>query len=165
MHARILTPEPRPPSAGIVIGAGSALAKAVTVALRYSYVRFQGFTSAGGLQEAPVIKYATQQYKPVPLLATCYAFTFVGRWMAKLYMSLQSGLESNDFSLLPIVHGSTSGLKAATTALAAAGIQDARRATGGHGFSQLGGLALLQADYEPCASRPRCSLCARRRQC
>lgn len=69
--------------AGIVLGAGRSLAKACTIATRYSFVR-QQFGNEGSTTELSVIAYQTQQYKLLPLIATAYAFTFTGFYMSRL---------------------------------------------------------------------------------
>lgn len=50
------------------------LAKACTIAVRYSLVRRQG----GGKREVAVLDYPTQQHRLLPLVAACYAFHFTG---------------------------------------------------------------------------------------
>eukprot|EP01027_Heterolobosea_sp_BB2_P010705 GEZU01015685.1.p1 GENE.GEZU01015685.1~~GEZU01015685.1.p1 ORF type:complete len:358 (-),score=48.02 GEZU01015685.1:35-1072(-) len=55
----------------IVLNTMSALAKAATVAVRYSAVRRQ-FPGPSGKQERPVLDYSMQQYRVLPYLAACY---------------------------------------------------------------------------------------------
>ncbi|KAL0409356.1 UNVERIFIED_CONTAM: Peroxisomal acyl-coenzyme A oxidase 1 [Sesamum radiatum] len=68
----------------IVVDASSALSKAVCIATRYSAVRRQ-FGSQNGGPETQVIDYKTQQSRLFPLLASAYAFRFVGEWLKWLY--------------------------------------------------------------------------------
>ncbi|KAM0061445.1 putative acyl-CoA oxidase, acyl-CoA dehydrogenase/oxidase and middle domain superfamily [Helianthus debilis subsp. tardiflorus] len=61
----------------IVADASKALSRAVCIATRYSAVRRQ-FGSRDGGPETQVIDYKTQQSRLFPLLASAYAFRFVG---------------------------------------------------------------------------------------
>lgn len=62
----------------------------------------------------------------------------------KLYESEKS---QGRFGTLPELHASSSGLKALCTECTADGIEAARRACGGHGYSVLSGLPTLFASY------------------
>lgn len=66
-----------------------------------------------------VINYKTQQSRLFPLLATAYAFRFVGEWLNWLYTDVTQRLQANDFSTLPEAHACTAGLKSITTTAAA----------------------------------------------
>ncbi|XP_002862393.2 putative peroxisomal acyl-coenzyme A oxidase 1.2, partial [Arabidopsis lyrata subsp. lyrata] len=68
----------------IVSNASTALARAVCIATRYSAVRRQFGSQDGGI-ETQVIDYKTQQNRLFPLLASAYAFRFVGEWLKWLY--------------------------------------------------------------------------------
>ncbi|KAL0487225.1 acyl-CoA oxidase [Acrasis kona] len=136
----------------IVYNASDYLARGVTIAIRYSAIRTQ-FPPKGQPQkthlEIPVLDYQTQQYRLLPLLATAYAFHFVGDYMMGLYNKLQQGIKKNDLSLLPLAHAATAGLKAITTETTANGIEECRKCCGGHGYSHLSGLPELFASYVP----------------
>lgn len=62
-----------------------------------------------------VIDYKTQQNRLFPLLASAYAFRFVGEWLKWLYTDVTQRLQANDFSTLPEAHACTAGLKSLTT--------------------------------------------------
>jgi hypothetical protein len=62
-----------------------------------------------------VIDYKTQQSRLFPLLASAYAFRFVGEWLKWLYTDVTQRLQANDFSTLPEAHACTAGLKSLTT--------------------------------------------------
>lgn len=62
-----------------------------------------------------MIDYKTQQARLFPLLASAYAFRFVGGWLKWLYMDVTERLQANDFSTLPEAHACTAGLKSLTT--------------------------------------------------
>ncbi|KAJ6327291.1 hypothetical protein OIU78_014213 [Salix suchowensis] len=93
----------------IVADASSALSRAVCIATRYSAVRRQ-FGSQDGV-ETQVIDYKTQQNRLFPLLASAYAFRFVGEWLKWLYTDVTQRLQANDFSTLPEAHACTAGLE------------------------------------------------------
>lgn len=66
-----------------------------------------------------VIDYKTQQNRLFPLLASAYAFRFVGEWLKWLYTDVTQRLQANDFSTLPEAHACTAGLKSLTTSATA----------------------------------------------
>ena len=66
-----------------------------------------------------VIDYRTQQARLFPLLASAYAFRFVGEWLKWLYTDVTQRLQANDFSTLPEAHACTAGLKSLTTSATA----------------------------------------------
>ncbi|KAK9921846.1 hypothetical protein M0R45_030342 [Rubus argutus] len=137
----------------IVADASIALSRAVCIATRYSAVRRQ-FGSPQNDQngngiETQVIDYKTQQSRLFPLLASAYAFRFVGEWLKWLYTDLIQKLEGNDFSTLPEVHACTAGLKSLTTSAAADGIEESRKLCGGHGYLSSSGLPELYATFVP----------------
>lgn len=47
--------------------------------------------------------YQTQQYKLFPLLATAYAYKFVGQYMNQVYHRITGDISQGDFSELPEV--------------------------------------------------------------
>jgi acyl-CoA oxidase len=132
----------------IVKDASNYLSRAVTIAVRYSAVRRQ-FGGGEDKPEIQVIDYATQQSRLFPLLATVYAFRFTGEWMGWLYADILKRLAANDFSTLPEVHASTSGLKSICTSITADGIEECRKLCGGHGYHCNSGLPELYAVYVP----------------
>lgn len=132
-----------------IIGqASSHLARAATIAIRYSCVRKQ-FPLRPGEGEQQILNYQNQQEKLFSLLATAYAFHFTGNYIRDMYTSFVRGLRSQDFSVLPEMHATSSGLKALTTWIASSGIETARQSCGGHGYSKFSGLPTLYANYIP----------------
>ncbi|XP_022957805.1 peroxisomal acyl-coenzyme A oxidase 1-like [Cucurbita moschata] len=131
----------------IVIDASNALSRAVCIATRYSAVRRQ-FGSQNGV-ETQVIDYKTQQSRLFPLLASAYAFRFVGEWLEWLYTDVTQRLGASDFSTLPEAHACTAGLKSVTTAATADAIEECRKLCGGHGYLCSSGLPELFAVYVP----------------
>eukprot|EP00611_Tribonema_gayanum_P001472 TRINITY_DN11077_c0_g1_i2.p1 TRINITY_DN11077_c0_g1~~TRINITY_DN11077_c0_g1_i2.p1 ORF type:complete len:245 (+),score=104.06 TRINITY_DN11077_c0_g1_i2:437-1171(+) len=69
--------------ANLVIKASTSLARALTIAIRFSAVRRQGFAgeAATADNERPVLDYPTQQRGLFPLLAYAYALHFTGERM------------------------------------------------------------------------------------
>ncbi|KAE8708648.1 Peroxisomal acyl-coenzyme A oxidase 1 [Hibiscus syriacus] len=100
----------------IVSDASCTLARAVCIATRYSSVRRQ-FGSQNGAPETQVIDYKTQQSRLFPLIASAYAFRFVGEWLKWLYTDVTQRLQANDFSTLP-----------------EDAIEECRKLCGGHGY-------------------------------
>ncbi|KAG5541598.1 hypothetical protein RHGRI_021433 [Rhododendron griersonianum] len=132
----------------IVADASCALSRAVCIATRYSAVRRQ-FGSQNGGPETQVIDYKTQQSRLFPLLASAYAFRFIGEWLKWLYADVTQRLQANDFSTLPEAHACTAGLKSLTTTATADGIEECRKLCGGHGYLCSSGLPELFAVYVP----------------
>ncbi|KAF8421436.1 acyl-CoA dehydrogenase/oxidase, partial [Tirmania nivea] len=137
--------------AGIPENIGWALGKAVTTAIRYCVVRRQ-FTSPGeqGGSEIQVINYASVKHQLFPLLAQSYAFILCGREFRNQYAQMQEQLVTRgDTSMLPEIHSLSTALKVATTNDAVGGMEGARRAMGGHGFSWMSGVGVWWANYTP----------------
>ncbi|KAI5344223.1 hypothetical protein L3X38_012100 [Prunus dulcis] len=88
----------------------------------------------GVLRFDNVIDYKTQQSRLFPLLASAYAFRFVGEWLKWLYTDVTQKLQANDFSTLPEAHACTAGLKSLTTSATADAIEECRKLFGGHGY-------------------------------
>ncbi|KAE8802486.1 peroxisomal acyl-coenzyme A oxidase 1-like [Hordeum vulgare] len=67
-----------------------------------------------------VINYKTQQSRLFLLLASAYAYRFVGQWLKWLYTDVTQKLEAKDYSTLPDqAHACTAGLKSVTTSATA----------------------------------------------
>jgi acyl-CoA oxidase len=137
--------------AQIIMHARLILARAVTVAVRYTSIRrqFQDRDSKDpNALEVSVLDYPTVQIRILPLLATTFALHYTGEAMYKLYYSTRKSIEtSGDFSRLAEMHATSSGLKSLCTTLAADGIETCRRAMGGHGFGGGSGIIPLNNDY------------------
>lgn len=83
----------------MVKGAAGYLARASTIAIRYSCVRTQGYidTKKGGsykANERPIIDYQVQRYRLLRQLALTYAIKFTGSWMLNRFRDLESGGKS-----------------------------------------------------------------------
>jgi acyl-CoA oxidase len=135
--------------ANIVMHARLILARAVTIAVRYTAIRRQfqdRDVTDKAAPEMAVLDYPTVQIRILPLLATTFALHYTGEAMYKLYENTRANIEKGDFSRLAELHSTSSGLKSLCTTLAADGIETCRRAMGGHGFG--GGSGLVEINNE-----------------
>jgi acyl-CoA oxidase len=130
--------------ATLVMKASFSLGRAVTIAVRYSAVRQQGFRQGSSMEEVQVLDYPTQQRVLMPLLAYAFVLHFTGESMRRVYHKY---LETLDGSLLPDLHATSSGLKALVTQSVADGIEAARKMCGGHGYLLSSGLPEASFNY------------------
>ncbi|CAN0038172.1 unnamed protein product, partial [Hapterophycus canaliculatus] len=141
----------------IVKDAGRSLAKAATIATRYSILRRQGFREGGkGKVEHQVLDYTVQMHRLLPLVAAAFGFHFTGQKLMLRLRRLERehihGLpplagESGAGDTLKQFHATSSCLKSMSTSITAAGIEDCRKACGGHGFLQSSGLPEFLGAY------------------
>ncbi|OGM39650.1 fatty-acyl coenzyme A oxidase (Pox1) [Aspergillus bombycis] len=132
----------------IVLQSRLALARAVTIAVRYTSIRrqFQDRDNRHGL-EVTVLDYPTVQIRILPLLATTYVLHYAGLAMQRTYQNARNEIERGDFSGLAHMHSLSSGLKSLCTGIVADGIETCRRALGGHGYGGASGFTRLSPDY------------------
>lgn len=139
--------------ARICVNSAYVLARALTISIRYSCVRTQGFAStsssskekeSGERTELAVLEYPTQQQVLMPLLALSYALHFTGAEVRRDYRRYTA---SQDMSLLPDLHASSAGLKALITYRVSEGVEACRKMCGGHGFLSNAGFVELQTSY------------------
>lgn len=138
--------------------AAGALAKATTIAARYSCVRKQGFVKPDQNQpydspEKQIIDYSVQRYRVLKWISVAYGLKAATTWMIQRRHEVErKGKEGSadgvNFDDLPEMHASGAGLKALACVLAADGIEDLRRSCGGHGFLMSSGIAPLEADFK-----------------
>ncbi|EGT32348.1 hypothetical protein CAEBREN_17403 [Caenorhabditis brenneri] len=133
---------------------GLFMAQALVIAVRYSAVRRQGFLEDKS-QEVKVLDYQTQQHRLFPSIARVYAFIFCGLETIQLYEKLILDVNKNgDTSGMADLHSLTSGLKSVVTHFTGQGIEQARMACGGHGYSmasyisEIYGVAVAGCTYE-----------------
>lgn len=142
----------------IVDEAGKNLAMACTVTVRYSAVRRQGFNEnlprdpkTGLKPELQVLDYAQQQHRILPLVASSYCFFFTGKKLLSHLQHIEHQLVSGTGSVTKTevgdLHASSSSLKSFCTTIAADGIEECRKACGGHGFLACSGLPELLGTY------------------
>jgi len=133
---------------GIVSNATLTLQAASTVAIRYSCIRRQFADPSSNVgQEKQVLDYLSQQYRLLPQMASAYAMYFTGRWMSDMFTKLNADFARGDFSLLPAMHATSSGMKSLLTSSSVEGIETCRLACGGHGYSLFSGLPMLYTSF------------------
>lgn len=123
------------------------LAKAATIATRYSIVRTQ-FKNAKG-QEIPVFDYQTQQEKVIPRIAESYAAWFASNHLRNLSRVVVEDAKKGSFKQLNEAHILTSGIKAILSFDAMRGFEILRRSAGGHGFHYYNGIIPTQIENTP----------------
>jgi len=133
--------------------AGKNLAMACTITTRYSAVRRQGFKDDKvARKEVQILDYTQQQHRILPLIACSYCFFFTGKKVLENLKSIESSLVNGEGDAVTKVevsdlHASTSCLKSFCSTIAADGMEDLRKACGGHGFLQASGLPELLGTY------------------
>ncbi|KAI9925412.1 hypothetical protein ASPWEDRAFT_52085 [Aspergillus wentii DTO 134E9] len=130
----------------IIESAAFALAQAVTVASRYSIVREQGspmFDESNA--EFPIVAYKSQHYRLLTVISQAYAILFASKEFSQTYRLFVKQRADSNFSLLSTVHALSTGLKAWSTGIAAAGAEEARKMCGGHGYVAMSGLPEMVA--------------------
>nr|XP_056712824.1 peroxisomal acyl-coenzyme A oxidase 1 isoform X2 [Euleptes europaea] len=133
----------------IIVGdSARSLARACTIAIRYSAVRHQSELKPGE-PEPQILDYQTQQYKLFPLLAAAYAFHFLGAYMKDTYRRITADINEGDLREMPELHALSAGLKAFSSWIANAGIEECRMACGGHGYSRCSGLPDIYVNFTP----------------
>ncbi|KAF6031640.1 ACOX1 [Bugula neritina] len=121
----------------LVTASASSLAKAATIATRYSAVRRQTANRDG--IEPQILDYQTQQMKLFPAICTAYALHFSGAALQSAYNDILASVGNGDMSRLSELHCLTSGLKAYSD-ISSHHIEVCRRSCGGHGYSHASGI-------------------------
>ncbi|KAK6960144.1 peroxisomal acyl-coenzyme A oxidase 1-like isoform X1 [Biomphalaria glabrata] len=134
--------------AQIVGGTARGLAKAVTIATRYSAVRKQS-EIVPGAGEVAVLEFQTQQHKLLVQIASAYALSVAGRASLAAYTRVSAQIESGALEELPILHALSAVLKAFSSWEMAYGIEQCRMACGGHGYMLASGLPKIYAHEVP----------------
>jgi acyl-CoA oxidase len=130
---------------GVVNAEAWNLARAVTIAVRYTTVRRQ--FSSTTTEEDQVITYSSVKHRLFPLLGVAVGYIFAARGLMQTYEEMLSDIDVHGESrLLAEVHALSSGLKACSTWDCVAGIEDCRKACGGHGFSAYAGIGHIWAN-------------------
>jgi acyl-CoA oxidase len=108
--------------ASIIMHARLIMARAVTIAVRYTSIRRQFQDRDSKDKKAPemaILDYPTVQIRILPLLATTFALHYTGAAMQTLYEGTRAQINKGDFSRLAVLHAQSSGLKSLCTELAA----------------------------------------------
>eukprot|EP00571_Detonula_confervacea_P013685 CAMPEP_0172306684 /NCGR_PEP_ID=MMETSP1058-20130122/7706_1 /TAXON_ID=83371 /ORGANISM="Detonula confervacea, Strain CCMP 353" /LENGTH=786 /DNA_ID=CAMNT_0013018651 /DNA_START=700 /DNA_END=3060 /DNA_ORIENTATION=+ len=142
----------------IIHSSNEALAMACTIAIRYSTIRRQGYNADAETKrnnnapnEFQVLDYRQQQHRLLPLLAASYAIFFTGKHVLARLKDIERQLVSGASTITKVgvadIHATTSALKSYCTTFTADGIEDCRKACGGHGFLVCSGLVELNNTY------------------
>jgi len=134
----------------IVMNAALYMKKAVTIAIRYNLVRRQSNADEVTGMECQVIDYQHSQRTLFPILAKAFAFHCTSDYMRRMYFEFQrDSREKKDFSALPELHATSSGLKAYCSWATKDAIEACRLTCGGHGYMNLAGFGTTLATYAP----------------
>lgn len=121
------------------------LARALTIAVRYTNVRRQ--FSTNGKTEDQVITYSSVKFRLFPLMGVAFAYIFAAKGLSMAYMEMMAELNTYGKSRrLAEVHALSTGLKACSTWDCLAGIEECRKACGGHGYSAYAGIGHIWAN-------------------
>ncbi|EQC37023.1 hypothetical protein SDRG_05842 [Saprolegnia diclina VS20] len=127
------------------------MAFVVTIATRFSAARLQGYVRGSKTEEVPVLAYENQQLTLFPLIGLSYAAMFTSRRLTSIYDSMVSALggsmDAHKLDMLNQLHATSSGLKALLTTEVGNGMERARRACGGHGFSASSNIPHLMQEF------------------
>ncbi|XP_014241955.1 probable peroxisomal acyl-coenzyme A oxidase 1 [Cimex lectularius] len=111
-----------------------ALAKAVTIATRYSCVRKQSEMRPGE-GECYVIEYKTQQYKLFPHIASVMMISNAALYLTQMHDSTKLDIHNSELDeTIAEIHALSCCLKALTATDAVRGIEECRKACGGQGY-------------------------------
>ena len=131
------------------------LAKAVTIAVRYSAVRVQGFknsTKGNGVvqEEATVLDWTMQAYRTMKGLSLAYCLLWNKRYIQDYIRSIVDEVGKGNTAAadgLPELHATLSGMKAVSTVRSHECIEDCRKCCGGQGFLKSSGIARISPAF------------------
>jgi acyl-CoA oxidase len=126
----------------MIRGMALDLAKASTIAIRYSCVRHQGEMKEGA-GELKVLEYQTQQWRLFPQLARSFAYLYAGNFIRDLYLRVMKDINAGETGLLADLHALSCGLKSHITHTVCLGLEQCRMSCGGHGYSEASGFPHL----------------------
>ncbi len=138
----------------IVSYSARTLGKSLTIAVRYAAFRKQGFAGDGSKKELAILDHRIIQSRLLPLIATAYAIAFASSELQNFLQAFETVLKKPDISdadtaVLPHLHATASGLKAFATGMGLAGMEEARRCCGGHGYAVSSGFGALYLTQLP----------------
>lgn len=137
------------------------LARAATIAIRYSCIRKQGFKDTTAedplgtnVGENFVMDYKMQQYRLFKSLANAYCFfwsaAYVTAYLGRIQNAVTMGTDAERDQAaaeMPELHATLSGLKVWATLWAHSGIEDCRKACGGQGYLRSSGICDLTCNF------------------
>lgn len=118
------------------------LAKAATIAVRYSLVR-------EGPGRVLLLDYQLQQFRLFGVLANTYAMFTTSLVIDKMHVEMVARIREGDLSYVKSMHALTSGIKALFSSLTLSSIEVCRQCCGGHGYSEYSGLPAIYMNYAP----------------
>lgn len=118
---------------GIIMDSNVFLAKAATIAIRYSLVRRQSPIEPDK-PEPKILDHVTQQHKVLPALAKSFVINITARLLWEMHDEVMKQIEEGDLSHLSELHGLSCSLKALCTDEAAQAAETCRLSCGGHGY-------------------------------
>lgn len=137
----------------LIRDAALSLAKASTIACRYSAVRRQSPIDPKQ-PEPQIMDHTTQQLKIFPQIAKAIVFRSNGDNIYNMYNQIYSEIDKGQLDRLPEMHALSCCLKAICSSDTAAGVEVCRLSCGGHGFMDssnfptLYGMATAVCTYE-----------------
>ncbi|XP_059058335.1 probable peroxisomal acyl-coenzyme A oxidase 1 [Achroia grisella] len=117
----------------IVNNMANLLARAVTIAVRYSAVRRQSKLKPEE-PEPQILDYVTQQHKLFIAIATSHAYSRTAMWLWNLYSKVTTELNDGKLDNLPELHSLACCLKVLSSVDAAVFVERSRLSCGGHGY-------------------------------
>ena len=147
----------------IVMNAALYMKKAAVIATRYNLVRRQSNPGSAPNSrrdaqlpkhvELQVMDYQHSQRSLFPVLARAFAFHCTSDYMRRMYFEYEKkSRASADFSALPELHATSSGLKAYCSWATKDAIELCRLCCGGQGFMALAGFGSTFGNYAPNAT-------------
>ncbi|CAH3966603.1 probable peroxisomal acyl-coenzyme A oxidase 1 [Pieris brassicae] len=109
------------------------LAKAATIAVRYSAVRRQSEAKPGA-PEPQILDYPTQQHKLFICISSALAMQLTANWLWATFSKYLNEMRKGNVDNLPELHALSSCLKSVSTSDASFLIEQCRFACGGHGY-------------------------------
>ncbi|XP_059058405.1 probable peroxisomal acyl-coenzyme A oxidase 1 [Achroia grisella] len=126
----------------IVFDMVNYLARAITIAIRYSAVRRQSQLKEGE-PEVQILDYIMQRHKLFIGIAACHAYRITGSKLWDTFHDFQEQLQGGNLDRLPEMHALACCLKAMCTSDITALVENCRRACGGHGYMRSSNLPTL----------------------
>ncbi|XP_045495057.1 probable peroxisomal acyl-coenzyme A oxidase 1 [Colias croceus] len=117
----------------IVYSSADYLARATTIAVRYSAVRHQSQIKVNE-PEPQILDFVTQQHKLFIAIATSHAYFYSAYWLQDLYTNYLKEMERGNYDRLPELHALACVLKVISSSDCTALIEKCRLSCGGHGF-------------------------------
>ncbi|KAI9311600.1 acyl-CoA dehydrogenase/oxidase C-terminal, partial [Dichotomocladium elegans] len=133
----------------IGLDAGWRLAKATTIAVRYCTARRQFNPSGPDNLESQVISYSSVKHRLMPLISFSYALIVGSQSLSAEYKLMTEQLSRRDASMLPEMHVTSCALKVWASRRGSEGIEECRKAMGGHGYSVFSGISEDFANFVP----------------